>query len=187
MASTSSRVMRPLSPVPETPLKSTPTSRANRRIAGPAAMTSSLSWARLVLAPEADMGAAMGAAVGFGGAIGFGATGAAGAGAIVAVVCAKGTAAAGAGLGAVGLGGEAAGGAGVGAGEVGAGEVGAGEDAAAVASIVPMTCPTLTVSPSWIAMLKILPERGLGTATVALSVSSSSSDCSGLTTSPTLT
>lgn len=183
MARTSSRVMRPLSPVPETPLKSTPTSRANRRIAGPAAMTSSLSWARLVLAPEADTGAAIGAAVGFGGAIGFGADGA---GAIVAVVCATGTAAAGAGLGA-GLGAEAAGGAGVGAGEVGAGEVGAGEDAAAVDSMVPMTCPTLTVSPSWIAMLKILPERGLGTATVALSVSSSSSDCSGLTTSPTLT
>ncbi len=38
-ASTSSRVIRPPSPVPITPAKSTPTSRAKRRIAGPAAIT----------------------------------------------------------------------------------------------------------------------------------------------------
>ena len=119
----SSRVIRPDSPVPETAFKSIPTSRAKRRMAGPAATD-----APAPLLEVTGAGAAGAAGVGVGAGAGAGAGGVGGAAA--------------AGGSGVGAGGGVGGAAGAGAGAAGAGA------AASLGSIETITLPTETVSPS---------------------------------------
>ena len=152
--------MRPFAPVPWTPARSTPTSRANRRIAGPAAIFEE---------PLVTTGA-------FGGAEATG-VGAAGAGAGWA----------GGGVGAAGGSGAgcaAAGGAGV-AGAAGGGVAGAALPAEASTSRT--ASPTAIVSPSAQPIFVIFPPTSDDTNMVALSVSNSITSCPAVIVSPTET
>ncbi len=160
-------MIRPLGPLPETVARSTPTSRANRRTAGPAGASA---------LPEEATGAAGagGGATGLGGGVG-----AAGAG-----TSAAGVAGAGVGGGA-GVGSGAGGG---GAAAAGSGAAGAGGAAAASeASRTNIVSPPATVSPTPTFRSTTLPACVLGTSTVALSVSISIRLCSTAISSPTLT
>ena len=156
-ALTSSRVMRPFSPLPLIAARSMSSSRARRRTAGPAKTPEKSG-----LAGPGEAEAAAGAAPGGGSSA---------AGGSLAAGAAGGAFAAGAGFAAA----------------ASALAGGAGAAASAPVSMRAISVPIDTLSPTFATTSASLPAIGDGTSSVALSDSSVTSDCSTLTSSPGFT
>src|SRR5690349_11816429 len=169
---TSSCEIRPPGPVPSTSLMLTPISRARRRTAGDAGAARPSG-----LTGGAGIGAALGGSTDRTGIETTLGCAAAGAGADACAGAASGAAFAAGGAGA----------AGAGCGDGAACAAGAPPPFEDGASTVRITAPTFTLSPRLTLISLTTPATDDGTSIVALSVSSSSTGCSFLIVSPTLT